>query len=117
MDKKIKIKKTKICGKIKKIKSGDTVFVIAGKNTGKTGVVKKVFPSEFKIIVEGINIVTKHNKPSSKNEGGIEKKEMPIHVSNVAYFDPETGPTRVGFKFLKDGRKVRVAKKSGKQID
>ena len=100
-----------------RVKKDDTVVVIAGKDKGKTGKVVKVFPKTNKVIVEGVNVVTKHQKPSAINpQGGIINKEAPIHISNVMPLDPETGKgTRVRFE-MKDGKKVRVAVKSGKEI-
>lgn len=110
------------------IKAGDTVAVIAGrdqfaidkkgKKTRKTGRVLKVFPQTERVIVEGINIAKKHQRPTNANDkGGIIDKEAPIHVSNVALIDPKTGvPTRVGYKVV-DGKKVRFAKKSGEVLD
>ena len=101
-----------------KIKKGDTVIVITGKDKGKTGEVTKVLVQENKVIVSGINIAKRHTKPSQESAGGIISKEMPIHISNVAYVDPKTNkPTRLGIKMDKDGRKVRVAKKSGEVVD
>ena len=80
--------------------------------------VLKTLPSENRVLVQGVNVVTKHNKPSQLSAGGIEKKEMPIHISNVAVADPKSGnATRVGYKALKDGKKVRVARKSGETIE
>jgi large subunit ribosomal protein L24 len=100
-----------------KIKKGDTVVILSGKDKGKTGDVVRAIPSEDKVVVQGVNMVSKHKKPSQGNpQGGIERVEAPLHVSKVAIKDPKTGqPTRVGFKFL-DGKKVRVAKKSGEVI-
>lgn len=102
-----------------KIKSGDTVIVIAGKDKGRSGKVLKVFPTEERVVVEGVNLVKRHTRPSMGDpEGGVKTKEAPLHVSNVAMRDPKTGSaTRVGFKTLADGRKVRIAKRSGVQID
>ena len=101
-----------------KIKKGDTVIVITGKDKGKTGEVTKVLVQENKVIVSGINIAKRHTKPSQESAGGIISKEMPIHISNVAYVDPKTNkPTRLGIKMDKNGRKVRVAKKSGEVVD
>ncbi|WBW49634.1 50S ribosomal protein L24 [Peptoniphilus equinus] len=98
-----------------RIKKGDTVKVIAGKDKGKTGKVLKTFPKLDKVIVENVNIVTKHLKPRGPQQpGGIEKQEAPIHVSNVAYFDGSKA-TRIGYKF-EDGKKVRFAKSTGKTI-
>lgn len=100
-----------------RVKREDTVVVIAGKDKGKTGKVVKVFPKTNKVIVEGVNVVTKHQKPSAMNpQGGIVNKEASIHISNVMPLDPETGKgTRVRFE-MRDGKKVRVAVKSGKEI-
>lgn len=100
-----------------RVKREDTVVVIAGKDKGKTGKVVKVFPKTNKVIVEGVNVVTKHQKPSAMNpQGGIVNKEASIHISNVMPLDPETGKgTRVRFE-MKDGKKVRIAVKSGKEI-
>lgn len=101
-----------------KIKKDDRVIVIAGKDKGKTGTVVRVMPTEQRVIVSGVNQATKHKRPSAKSPGGIEKIEAPIHVSNVAHLDPKDNKAvRVGFKTMKDGRKVRVAKRSGEQID
>jgi len=101
-----------------KIKKGDQVIVITGKDKGKTGEVTKVLVQENKVIVSGINIAKRHTKPSQESAGGIISKEMPIHISNVAYVDPKTNkPTRLGIKMDKNGRKVRVAKKSGEVVD
>ena len=100
-----------------RVKREDTVVVIAGKDKGKTGKVVKVFPKTNKVIVEGVNVVTKHQKPSAINpQGGIVNKEASIHISKVMPLDPETGKgTRVRFE-MKDGKKVRIAVKSGKEI-
>jgi large subunit ribosomal protein L24 len=96
----------------------DTVKILSGKYSGKTGKVLKVFPDQKRLIVEGVNIIKKHTKPSQKNpQGGIIEKESSIHVSNVMVIDPKTNePTRVGFKFLEDGTKVRISKKSGEML-
>ncbi|QNL18977.1 50S ribosomal protein L24 [Hyphobacterium sp. CCMP332] len=100
-----------------KIKKGDKVVVLAGRDKGKTGEVIRVVPSEDRLFVRGVNIVKRHQRPTQSSAGGIETKEAPIHVSNVALADPKTGEaTRVGFKMEGD-RKVRVAKKSGEVID
>jgi len=100
-----------------KVKKGDEVVVITGKYKGKKGKILKVFPEDNKIIVSGVNLVKKHTKPSQISEGGIITKELPIHISNVAHIDPKTGkPTKIAFKFLEDGSKVRMAKKSGEII-
>lgn len=103
-----------------KIKKGDTVVVLTGRasDKGKKGKVLRVIPSENRVLVEGVNIVQRHTRPSQANpQGGIVNKEAPIHVSNVAIADPKTGePTRVGFR-IEDGKKVRFAKKSGEVIN
>jgi large subunit ribosomal protein L24 len=101
-----------------KIKTNDKVVVLAGKDKGKTGKVLTLRPSENRAIVEGVNIVTRHVRPSQLKEGGINRKESPIHLSNLAIADPKDGkPTRIGFRIEKDGTKVRVAKRSGEVID
>ncbi len=101
-----------------KIKKGDKVVVLAGKDKGKTGEVVKAFPRDSKVIVQGINMIKRHTKPSTTAQGGIIEREAKIHVSNVAHVDPkDSKPTRVGFKTLEDGSKVRVAKRSGEVID
>ena len=99
------------------IKKGDTVYVNAGNDKGKTGKVLSVDPSKDRAIVEGINMVSKSTKPNPKQpQGGIIKQEAPIHVSNLNLIDPKSGkPTRVGYK-LEDGKKVRYSKKSGEEI-
>ena len=101
-----------------KIKKGDTVIVLSGKDKGKEGTVTRNLPRDGKVVVAGVNMITRHNKPSQTNpNGGIERIEAPMAVSNVAIKDPTTGaPTRVGFAVV-DGKKVRIAKKSGAQID
>ncbi|WP_071458959.1 50S ribosomal protein L24 [Bacillus massilinigeriensis] len=100
------------------VKKGDKVMVISGKDKGKTGNILAAFPKQSRVLVEGVNIVKKHAKPSQLNpQGGIISKEAPIHVSNVMPIDPKSGePTRVGYK-VEDGKKVRVAKKSGEVLD
>ena len=102
-----------------RIKKGDKVIILTGKDRGKRGEVIKVFPAEMKLLVSGINIAKKHVKPSQVHpNGGIIAKEMPIHYSNVALLDPKVDlPTRVGYKILEDGKKVRVAKRSNEIID
>jgi large subunit ribosomal protein L24 len=101
-----------------KIKKGDRVVVRTGRDKGKTGEVRQVMPTEGRAIVAGVNLVRRHTRPSAQTEGGIVTKESPIHLSNLALADPKSGkPTRVGFKILDDGRKVRVAKRSGDLID
>lgn len=100
-----------------KIKKGDQVVVITGKDKGKTGEVTTVVTEERRVVVQGINMVTKHVKPSQFSAGGIQKVEKSIHVSNVALVDPKTQkPTRVGYQIAKDGAKTRVAKKSGEKL-
>ena len=100
-----------------KIKKGDKVVILSGKDKGRTGEVVKAMPKDNKVIVSGINVHARHRKPSQTNpQGGIERKEAPLHVSNVAIADPKTGqPTRVRFE-ERDGKKVRVAAKSGELI-
>ena len=102
-----------------KIKKGDRVVVITGRDKGKQGEVLKVLPTESRLIVQGVNVAKRHTRPSAANpSGGIVDKELPIHVSNVAHLDPKSGkPTRVGFKVLEGGHKVRVARRSGETID
>ena len=101
-----------------KVKKGDKVVVLAGKDKGKTGEVLKAFPRDNKVIVQGINMIKRHQKPSTVAQGGIIEREAKIHVSNVAHVDPKDNkPTRVGFKKLEDGSKVRIAKRSGEVID
>lgn len=100
-----------------KIKKGDRVIVLAGKDKGKTGDVASVAPSEGRAVVSGINMVQRHQKPQAGSEGGIFAKEAPIQLSNLAIVDPKDGKaTRVGFKDV-DGKKVRFAKRSGEVID
>lgn len=101
-----------------KIRKGDTVIVRTGRDKGKRGDVLKMLPSENRVIVQGVNMVKRHTKPSPQGAGGIVEKEASIHISNVAHIDPkEDSATRVGFKFLDDKRKVRFAKRSGEVID
>lgn len=102
-----------------KIKKDDEVVVVTGRDRGKRGKVLRSLPAENRLIVEGVNMVKRHTKPSQADpQGGIKEKEASIHVSNVALVDPKSSrPTRVGFKVLGDGRKVRVAKRSGEVID
>ena len=99
------------------IKKGDTVYVNAGNDKGKTGKVLSVAPAENRAIVEGINMVSKHTKPNSKQpQGGIIRQEAPIHISNLNLIDPQSGkPTRVGYRMEGD-KKIRFAKKSGEEI-
>lgn len=101
-----------------KIKKGDHVVVLTGKDKGKHGEVLKVIPSENRAIVQGVAMVRRHQRQSASQEGGIITKEASIDISNIALEDPKDGkPTRVGYKFLKDGRKVRFARRSGEVID
>lgn len=101
-----------------KIRKGDRVMVIAGRDKGRTGEVLGVLPKENRAIVQGINVARRHQRQSASQQGGIISKEMPIHLSNIAHIDPkEDKPTRVGFKIGDDGQKVRVAKRSGETID
>ena len=101
-----------------KIRKGDKEIVLSGRDRGKAGEVVKLVLKEKRAFVQGINIVKRHTKPSQTNPGGIVDKELPIHLSNLAIIDPKDDkPTRVGFKRLEDGRKVRFAKRSGEVID
>ncbi len=101
-----------------RIKKGDKVVVLTGRDKGRSGEVLKVLPDEGRAVVQGINVAKRHQKQSQTQEGGIVSKELPIHLSNIALEDPKDGkPTRVGFKMLKDGKKVRFAKRSGEVID
>ena len=101
-----------------KIKKGDRVVVITGRDKGKTGEVTRVLPKESRVVVQGLNIVKRHQRQTQTQQGGIIEKEATIHISNVAHIDPKTEkPTRVGYKVQDDGRKIRVAKRSGAPID
>ncbi len=101
-----------------KIKKGDTVIVNTGKDKGKKGEVLKILTAKSRVIVQGVNVVKKHQRPTQTSGGGIEEKELSIHISNVSLADPKTNkPTRVGYKTLKNGSKVRFAKASGETID
>ena len=101
-----------------KIRKGDKVVVIAGKDKGKTGEVLKVLPAECRVIVQGVNVVKRHTRPAMGNPGGIVEKEAALHVSNVAHVDPkDRKPTRIGYRVLEDGKKVRFAKRSGEVLD
>ena len=103
---------------MQKIRKGDNVVVLAGKDKGRTGEVVKVMPKDGRAVVSGINMIKRHQRQSASQEAGIISKEAPIQLSNLAVADPKDGkPTRVGFKFLDDGTKVRVAKRSGEQIN
>ena len=100
-----------------KIKKGDKVVVLAGKDKGKTGEVLRVLPQDGRVLVQGVNMVKRHTRPAMGQPGGIVEKEASLHISNVAHIDPKSDkPTRVGFKML-DGRKVRFAKRSGEILD
>ena len=101
-----------------KIRKGDRVIVTTGRDRGKKGEVLKVFPGENRALVNGVNVVKRHQRQSAKVQGGIVNKESPVHLSNLAHVDPKSGgATRIGWKVLGDGRKVRFAKKSGEVID
>jgi large subunit ribosomal protein L24 len=101
-----------------KIRKGDKVVVLSGRSKGKTGEVLKVLPKEMRAVVQGVNTVKRHTRATAKAAGGILEQEAPIHLSNLAHVDPQTGrPSRVGFRMLEDGRKVRYAKRSGEVID
>lgn len=102
-----------------KIRKGDTVKVVTGNDRGKTGKVLKTFPESYRVIIEGVNLVKRHTRPSQKNrKGGIVEKESAVHVSNVMLFDNRNNaPARIGYKLLNDGTKVRINKKSGEIIE
>ena len=101
-----------------KIKKGDKVVVTTGRDKGRTGEVVQVMPKEERALVRGVNMVKRHQRQTMNQEGGIISKEAPVHLSNLGFADPKDGkPSRVGFKILDDGRKVRFAKRSGEQID
>jgi large subunit ribosomal protein L24 len=101
-----------------KIKKGDKVIVLTGREKGKTGEVVRVLRKEDRVLVQGVNLIKRHTRPSQVSAGGIIEKEAPLHISNVAHVDPKGDkPTRVGFRVEKDGRKVRFAKRSGEAID
>lgn len=100
-----------------KIKKGDHVVVLAGRDKGKTGEVIEVRPKESRALVRGVNMVRRHQRQTASDQGGIVSKEGPIHLSNLAHEDPRDGkPTRIGFRILEDGKKVRFAKRSGEII-
>lgn len=100
-----------------KVRKGDEIIVVTGKDKGRKGKVLKVLPKLSKIVVAGINVVKKHTKPTQNHDGGIIQKELPLHISNVAHIDPKSGQaTKVAIKTLEDGTKVRIAKKSGEII-
>ena len=101
-----------------KIKRGDTVVVVSGKEKGKRGEVERVEPAKGRVVVSGVNVRTRHARPSQQNQEGLYTFEASIHVSNVMLVDPDSGePTRVGYRFTDSGEKIRVSKKSGKDID
>ena len=100
-----------------KIRKGDKVIVLSGRDKGRTGEVFEVRPSEGTALVRGVNMVKRHQKQTQSQEGGIVSKEAPIHLSNIAYLGKDGKPTRIGFKIHADGKKVRVAKSSGVEID
>ena len=101
-----------------KIKKGDTVVVISGRDKGKSGEVLRVLPADHRLVVHGVHVASRQTKPRMGDPGGIVDKELTIDVSNVAHIDPQSGkPTRVGYKTLDNGRKVRVARRSGEVID
>jgi large subunit ribosomal protein L24 len=101
-----------------KVRKGDRVVMLTGKDKGKSGEVVQVYPKDKRVIVSGVNMVKRHTAPSQTSAGGIVEKEAPVHVSNVAHLDPKDDkPTRVGFKMLDGDRKVRYAKRSGEVID
>ncbi len=103
---------------MQRIRKGDEVTVLAGRDRGKKGSVLRVLLDEDRVVVQGVNMVKRHTRQNMRQQGGIVEKETPIHISNVALADPKSGkPTRVGFKFMNDGRKVRFAKASGEVID
>ena len=101
-----------------RIRKGDHVVVVSGRNKGRRGDVLRVMPEEHRVLVQGVNMVRRHQRQSQTQQGGIIEMESPIHVSNVALVDPQSGqPTRTGFRTLDDGRKVRFARRSGEVID
>ncbi|HJT08182.1 MAG TPA: 50S ribosomal protein L24 [Stellaceae bacterium] len=101
-----------------KIKKGDKVVVITGRDKGKSGEVLRVLRDEERVLVQGVNMIKRHTRPAAGQTGGIIEKEAAIHISNVAHIDPKSNkPTRVGYKVLGDGRKVRVARRSGEVLD
>lgn len=101
-----------------KIKRGDTVVVISGKEKDKRGEIERVIPAKSRVVVGGVNVRTRHARPSQQNQEGLYTFEAPMHISNVMLVDPDSGePTRVGYRFTDSGEKVRVSKKSGRDID
>ncbi len=102
----------------KKIRKGDNVVILTGRDKGKTGDVLRVMRQDQRVVVQGVNMVKRHTAPSQNNPGGIVEKETSIHISNISLIDPDSGKsTKIGFKVLEDGRKVRVARRSGEMID
>lgn len=101
------------------VKKDDNIIVISGKDKGKKGRIIAAYPRENRVLVEGVNMIKRHTRPNPKNQqGGIVEREAPIHASNVMHIDPKSGqPTRIGYKTLDNGKKVRVAKRSGESID
>jgi large subunit ribosomal protein L24 len=101
-----------------RIKRGDSVVVVSGKEKGKRGEVERVLPAKNRVVVSGVNVRTRHARPTQQNQEGLYTFEAPIHVSNVMLLDPDSGePTRVGYRFTDSGEKIRVSKRSGKDID
>jgi large subunit ribosomal protein L24 len=100
-----------------RIRKGDRVVVISGRDKGKTGEVIRVLPAESRALVRGVNLVKRHQRQTASQEGGIISKELPIHISNIALVDSDGKPTRVGFRFTDEGRKLRYAKRTGDPID
>ena len=101
-----------------KIRKGDKVIVIAGRDKGRTGEVIEMRRDDSRVLVRGVNVVKRHQRQTAQQEGGIISKELPVHLSNIALADPQDGkPTRVGFKVQPDGKKIRIAKRSGAEID
>ena len=101
-----------------KIRKGDKVVVLSGRDKGRTGEVVEVRPADNRALVRGVNMVKRHQRQTAQQEGGIISKELPVHLSNIAIADPKDGkPTRVGFKIRPDGKKIRIAKRSGAEID
>ena len=102
----------------RKVRKGDRVIVQTGRDKGKTGEILRVLTKRDRVVIQGVNMVKRHTRPSQTSAGGIMEKEASIHISNVAHIDPKTSlPTRVGYRVLEDGRKVRYAKRSGEVID
>lgn len=101
-----------------KIKKGDRVVVLTGRDKGRMGEVLRVIPTEDRLVVQGVNVVKRHQRPSQVSPGGIVEQEATIHISNVAHIDPKTDkPTRVGYRIEEGGRKIRIARRSGEPID